>query len=174
MTATRNNHGIAHENGSIEGPHGHLKPAINDALLMRGSGDFDDLAAYRRFVDEIISRCNARNSKRIDIERAELQELPVRRTSDYEEVSVRVTSAGGFTLRKMFYTVSWRLIGSPPQGAALRRSVGHFHRRHDAHDAASRTRLPSRQARPGRQLSACGASSRRSRHRRHQPQIEIP
>lgn len=111
MTATRNNAGIAHGNGSIEGSHGHLKRAINDALLMRGSSDFDDLAVYRCFVDEIVSRVNARNSKRIDIERTELQELPVRRTSDYEEVSVRVTSAGGFTLRKVFYTVPSRLIG---------------------------------------------------------------
>lgn len=111
MTASRNNAGVAHENGSIEGPHGHLKRAINDALLMRGSSDFDDLAAYRRFVDEIVSRCNARNSKRIDIERAELQELPGRRTSDYEEVTVRVTSSGGFRLRKVFYTVPSRLVG---------------------------------------------------------------
>ena len=111
MTATRNNAGVAHENGSIEGPHGHLKRAINDALLMRGSRDFDDLAAYRRFVDEIVSRCNVRHSKRIDIERAELQDLPIRRTSDYEEVTVRVTSSGGFTLRKVFYTVPSRLIG---------------------------------------------------------------
>ena len=111
MTASRNNAGIAHENGSIEGPHGHLKRAINDALLMRGASDFDDLAAYRRFVDEIVSRCNARNSKRIDIERAELQELPVRRTTDYEEITVRVTSSGGFRLRKVFYTVPSRLIG---------------------------------------------------------------
>lgn len=111
MTPSRNNAGVAHENGSIEGPHGHLKRAINDALLMRGSRDFDDLAAYRRFVDEIVSRCNARNSKRIDIERVELQELPGRRTSDYEEVTVRVTSSGGFRLRKVFYTVPSRLIG---------------------------------------------------------------
>jgi hypothetical protein len=111
MTATRNNAGIAHENGSIEGPHGHLKRAINDALLMRGSRDFDDLVAYRRFVDEIVSHCNARNSKRIDVERIELQDLPVRRTSAYEEVTVRVTSSGGFTLRKVFYTVPSRLIG---------------------------------------------------------------
>ena len=111
MTATRNNTGIAHENGAIEGPHGHLKRAIHDALLMRGSSDFDDLAAYRRFIDEIVSRVNARNSRRIDIERAELQELPDRRTSDYEEVGVRVTSSGGFTLRKVFYTVPSRLIG---------------------------------------------------------------
>lgn len=111
MTPSRNNAGIAHENGSIEGPHGHLKRAIKDALLMRGSSDFDDLAAYRRFVDEIVSRCNARNSKRIDIERAELQKLPGRRTADYEEVTVRVTSSGGFRLRKVFYTVPSRLIG---------------------------------------------------------------
>lgn len=46
MTATRNNAGIGHEKGSIEGSHGHLKRAIHDALLMRGSSDFDDLAAY--------------------------------------------------------------------------------------------------------------------------------
>ncbi|MEW5425265.1 IS21 family transposase [Amorphus sp. 3PC139-8] len=111
MTATRNNAGIAHENGAIEGSHGHLKRAIEDALLMRGSRDFDDLAAYRRFVDEIVSRMNARNRKRIDVERSELKELPNRRTTDYEEVTVRVTSAGGFTLRKVFYTVPSRLIG---------------------------------------------------------------
>jgi hypothetical protein len=111
MTPSRNNRGIAHENGAIEGPHGHLKRAIDDALLMRGSRDFDDLASYRRFVDEIVSRVNARNAKRIEIERAELQDLPVQRTSDYEEVTVRVTSSGGFRLRKVFYTVPSRLIG---------------------------------------------------------------
>lgn len=111
MTPTRNNPGVAHENGAIEGPHGHLKRAIADALLLRGSADFDDLAAYRRFVDEIVARRNARNAKRIDSERAALKALPERRSSDYEEVVVHVTSSGGFTLRKVFYTVPSRLIG---------------------------------------------------------------
>ncbi|MBO6720181.1 MAG: IS21 family transposase [Rhizobiaceae bacterium] len=111
MRPTRNNAGVAHENGAIEGAHGHLKRAIEDALLMRGSREFDDLDLYRRFVDEIVSRMNARNAKRIDIERPELKELPDRRTADYEEVTVRVTSAGGFTLRKVFYTAPSRLIG---------------------------------------------------------------
>ena len=41
MEPTRNNRGVAHENGSIESPHGHLKQAIEDALLLRGSRDFD-------------------------------------------------------------------------------------------------------------------------------------
>ncbi len=111
MRPTRNNTGVAHENGAIEGPHGHLKRAIADALLMRGSADFEDLAAYRHFVDEIAGRRNARNAKRIDIERAALRRLPGRRSCDYEELTVRVTSSGGFTLRKVFYTVPSRLIG---------------------------------------------------------------
>jgi len=111
MTPTRNNAGIAHENGAIEGAHGHLKRAIEDALLLRGSGDFDDLADYRRFVDEIVSRRNARNAKRIDVERANLRQLPDRRTTDHEDVTVRVTSSSGFTLRKVFYTMPSRLIG---------------------------------------------------------------
>ena len=53
---TRNNRGVAHENGAIESAHGHLKKAANDALLMRGIADFDNLASYRRFVDKIVSR----------------------------------------------------------------------------------------------------------------------
>ena len=32
MQPTRNNRGIAHENGSIEGPHAHLKAALAQAL----------------------------------------------------------------------------------------------------------------------------------------------
>ncbi len=111
MTPTRNNKGVAHENGSVESSHGHLKSAIRDALLMRGAADFADLPAYRQFVDEIVSRRNARNRARIDAERAHLKTLPNRRTSDYEEVGVRVTSSGGFTLRKVFYSVPSRLIG---------------------------------------------------------------
>lgn len=45
MRPSRNNRGIAHENGAIESSHGHLKRTIADALLLRGTADFDDLAA---------------------------------------------------------------------------------------------------------------------------------
>ena len=111
MTPTRNNRGVAHENGAIESAHGHLKAAIRDALLMRGTRDFDDLAAYRRFVDELVAARNRRVGNRIDAERPHLRPLPMARTADYEEVIVTVTSSGGFTLRKVFYTVPSRLIG---------------------------------------------------------------
>ena len=111
MEPTRNNRGVAHENGSIESSHGHLKNAVKDALLMRGVNDFDDLAGYRGFIDEIVSRKNARHAKRIEAERSALQPLPGRRSCDHEETIVTVTSSGGFTLRKVFYTVPSRLIG---------------------------------------------------------------
>jgi hypothetical protein len=111
MEPTRNNRGVAHENGSIESPHGHLKQAIEDALLLRGSRDFDTLAAYRRFIDEIVGRRNARNAKRLDLERPALKALPARRTTDYEETIVTVTATSGFSLKKVFYSVPSRLIG---------------------------------------------------------------
>ena len=45
MIATRNNPGLAHENGAIESRHGHLKRGIEQALLLRGSRDVDCLGA---------------------------------------------------------------------------------------------------------------------------------
>ena len=111
MTPTRNNTGVAHENGSIEGPHAHLKSALQQALLLRGSCDFADLEAYRRFVDEVVGRANAGRRKALEIERAQLKPLPPRRTDDHEEELVTVTRSSGFLLRRVFYTVPSRLIG---------------------------------------------------------------
>jgi transposase InsO family protein len=119
MTPTRNNPGVAHENGAIESAHGHLKKVLGDELLLRGSRDFADLAAYRRFVDEVVGRRNARNRKRIEIERAALKPLPERRTTDYEEARVLVTSSGGFIDCFLGSTQLLTLRrGRPPQGSS--------------------------------------------------------
>src|SRR5260370_29683755 len=111
MTPSRNNRGVAHENGSIESAHGHLKNVLRDELLLRGLRDFEDLAAYRCFIDEVVGRRNARNRKRIEIERAALKQLPDRRTTDYEEARVLVTSSGGFILRRGFFNAASRPAG---------------------------------------------------------------
>jgi hypothetical protein len=111
MTPTRNNRGVAHENGAIEGPHAHLKRSLQQALLLRGSSDFADLDSYRRFVDEVVGHTNARRRKALEIERTRLKSLPPRRTDDHEEELVTVTRSGGFILRRIFYTVPSRLIG---------------------------------------------------------------
>ena len=102
---------MAHENGAIEGPHGHLKRCVADALALRGSADFNDLDSYRRFIAEVIGRANAHRSRAFEAERATLGDLPAVRTADYEPISVHVTSSSGFVLRRVFYTVPSRLIG---------------------------------------------------------------
>ena len=111
MRPTRNNRGVPHENGSIESAHGHLKRALDQALLLRGSRRFDDLDAYRRFLAELVGRHNARQRLLIDAERAALLPLPAHRVQDFEREPVLVTSHSGFTLRRVFYSVPSRLIG---------------------------------------------------------------
>ena len=111
MTPTRNNTGVAHENGSIEASHGHLRAALEQALLLRGSVDFAELSLYRRFVAEVVGRANAERRRELESERPALKSLPPRRTADFEEELVYVTRNGGFLARRVFYTVPSRLIG---------------------------------------------------------------
>jgi transposase InsO family protein len=97
MQPTRNNRGVAHENGAIESQHGHLKRVVAQALLLRGNTDFDSLDAYRDWIADLIGRRNARREKLVALERAELSRLPPRRTTDHDEARVRVTSSSGFS-----------------------------------------------------------------------------
>jgi hypothetical protein len=111
MIASRNNRGLPHENGAIESRHAHIKSRLEQALLLRGSRDFESLAAYRAFVAEVVAEHNARHRREIELERAALRSLPPGRAPDYVEASVLVTTSGGFTFRRVFYTVPSRLIG---------------------------------------------------------------
>jgi transposase InsO family protein len=58
LSYSRNNLGVAHENGRVESPHGHLKRRIEQALLLRGSSDFETLAAYQAFLVEVAAGYN--------------------------------------------------------------------------------------------------------------------
>jgi hypothetical protein len=111
MTPTRNNRGVAHENGSIESRHGHLKDRIEQALMLRGSSAFDTIADYRAFVAGVVADHNRRHADMIEIERRHLRPLPATRPATWDEASVRVTTSSGFSFRHAFYTVPSRLIG---------------------------------------------------------------
>ena len=112
MIPSRNTRGCARENGSIESAHRHLKQRIKDALVLRNSRDFPSLSAYRQFIAEIVADINLRKSRLIDEERTHLRPEPVHRSADCEEHKVKVTSYGGFTLKRVFYTVPSSYIGS--------------------------------------------------------------
>jgi len=111
MKASRNNRGVAHENGAVEGSHGDLKRELEDALLLRGTRDFPDATSFAAFLDDVVGQRNARRIKEIAVERESLLPLPRDRQPEGVDEIVRVTSSGGFTVRRVFYTVPSRLIG---------------------------------------------------------------
>lgn len=111
MRATRNNPGESHENGAIEARQATTKHFLEQALLLRGTREFDRLEDYRGFVAEVVERANARLVKALAVERACLRPLPARRAADYDELDARVSKFAMFTVRKESYTVPSRLIG---------------------------------------------------------------
>lgn len=111
LEPTRNNKGIAHENGAIESPHGHLKHRVKQALYLRGSFDFDSVEAYQQLIDEIVERLNQRCEAKFKEEQRALQPLPKYRTPGYEVLTARVSRYSTIEVRCVLYTVPSRLIG---------------------------------------------------------------
>ena len=111
MAGTRNNRGQSHENGSVESSHRYLKEAVDQALLLRGHRDFEGRAAYETFVREAVMRRNRRNAAAFRIEREQLLDLPLTRTTDFVEEEARITRCGTFTVRGILYSAPSRLIG---------------------------------------------------------------
>lgn len=113
VIATRNNRGVAHENGAIEGPHRHWKRRLEQQLIQRGSRDFATEAEYRKLVAQVTADLNTRPSvqQKLAIERLHLRPLPVERFADYEPVVATVRSTSTIELRSVTYSVPSRLIG---------------------------------------------------------------
>jgi hypothetical protein len=111
MAATRNNRGVSHENGAVESPHGHIKRRIAQALLLRASADCASIEDYRQWLDALVGRFNRRCSEALALEREKLLALPVRRTVDYSEQVVSVTTTSTIEVKRVRYSVPARLIG---------------------------------------------------------------
>jgi hypothetical protein len=111
MRPSRNNRGVAHENGAIESAHGHFKTRLHQALLLRGSTEFESAIDYQEFIAHVVESLNQRCHDRFKEECQHLQALPAHRYPDYELLSVKVTTHSTITVRCVTYTVPSRLIG---------------------------------------------------------------
>jgi hypothetical protein len=111
LQPTRNNTGIAHENGGIESPHGHLKNRIKQALLLRGSHDFKSIAEYQDLINRASAKLNDLHAEKIEEEKRYLQPLPKYRVPDYEVLTATVSCRSTIDVRCVLYTVPSRLIG---------------------------------------------------------------
>lgn len=111
LSPSRNNRGVAHENGIVEAPHGHVKRRLEQKLLLRGSCDFDEPAEYGELLTEVFSALNAPRQRRYEQELEHLMALPAFRFADYELLSVRVRSTSTIEVRQVVYSVPPNLIG---------------------------------------------------------------
>jgi len=112
FTPTYNNKGIAHENGSIESPHGHAKHRIYQALLVRGSFDFESKEDFEMFIQQVTTNHNKRCKTSFEDEQKVLQPLPMYGAQHYAEEYVKVRSSSTFVLKRVTYTVPSNLIGN--------------------------------------------------------------
>jgi hypothetical protein len=101
--------GCPNENGDIEQRHHRFKRAVEQALMLRGSRDFPDRAAYQAFLREIYARCNAGRRERFQEELAVLRALPATRLDADRRVRVRVGQGSTIYVEKNVYSVHSRL-----------------------------------------------------------------
>jgi hypothetical protein len=112
VNATRNNRGVAHENGGIESPNGHFKNKVDQQLRLRESRDFTTIDDYQSFIEEIVTKINRQGRTRFAHEREALSPLPKRKTHDYSEVYVKTTTSSTINIKRVIYSVPSRLIGA--------------------------------------------------------------
>jgi hypothetical protein len=111
LRSTRIHPGRSHENGVAEQAHHRLKLALRQALVIRGSRDFDSVADYEAFFQEIVRHLNRRSESKLEEERAQLRPLPVRRLPAYTPYRLKVHKWSTIRLSNKSYSVPSRLRG---------------------------------------------------------------
>jgi hypothetical protein len=101
----------ANQNGDAEQSHFRFKTVVDQALMLRGSRDFADRAAYEQFLRDMFSRRNSGRTERLAEERSRLQTLPARRVDAWYRRRLRVTQGSTFRINSNVYSVPSRLIG---------------------------------------------------------------
>ena len=83
LRSTRINPGQSHENGVAEHAHYRLKDAIDQALILRGSRDFDTVDDYASFVRQMVERRNRLVQGKLEQELLCLRSLPPAPVPEY-------------------------------------------------------------------------------------------
>jgi len=113
VTSTRIEPGESHQNGAVEQRHHRTKRALAEALVLRGSVDFDDVDAYLAFAREVIAHHNHRIATRLAEERVALRALPSTAIPSYTVFHARVRKWSTVRVGHQTYSVPSRLIGHP-------------------------------------------------------------
>ena len=103
--------GKAHENGDVEQRHHRFKVALDQALMLRGSRDFESREAYLRFLQGLFAQLNAGRRERLQEELGVLRPLPAQRLDVCRRLKVKVGPSSTIRVLNNAYSVPSRLIG---------------------------------------------------------------
>lgn len=99
------------QNGDVEAANGALKRALNQALLVRGSRDFESRDAWQAFVDDVMRKANHRRGARVAADLTAMRELNVGKLPEFVEEDFRVSEWSTVRVKHCAYSVPSRLIG---------------------------------------------------------------
>jgi hypothetical protein len=111
MESSRIQPGKSHENGVVEQKHYRTKAALAQALLIRGSKDFQSLETYAAFVREVVEESNRLRHDKLAREREEFRPLPSSRVPVHTTFHSHVTCWSTARVGGRAYSVPSRLIG---------------------------------------------------------------
>lgn len=112
-----------HENGDIEQRHHRFKRALDQALMLRGSRDFESRGAYEAFVDKLFIQLNAGRRDRFHEELTRMRRLPKVRLDACKCVRVKVGPASTVRVAGNTYSVNSRLIGEKVEARIYREHI---------------------------------------------------
>ena len=115
LRSTLINSGESHENGVAEQAHFRLKDPLDQALMLRGSRDFDSVDDYTSFVGKVVDRRNRPVKEKLEQELPHLQYLPPAPVPEYVNYQARVRKWSTIQAAGLTYTVPSRLIGKEVQ-----------------------------------------------------------
>ena len=115
LRSTRINRGQSHENGVAEQAHYRLKDAIDQALILRGSRDFDTADDYANFVRQMVERRNRLVEGKLEQELLCLRSLPPAPVPEYVNYQSKVRKWSTIQVAGHSYSVPSRLIGKEVQ-----------------------------------------------------------
>ena len=129
LRSTRIRPGESHENGVVEKAHDVLKGALEQALLVRGSRDFADEAAYDQFVQETAQRVRNRHvAEELGQEQELLRRLPGAPLATYTTYQSTVRKWSTIQVGGRTYSVPSRLIGQEVEARQYAQRVEVYYR----------------------------------------------
>ena len=103
--------GAKEQNGDVEAANGALKRALEQALLVRGSRDFETSNAWQSFVDDSIRKANRGRERRVVEDMDAMRDLNVAKLPEFVEQGFRVSEWSTVRIKHCAYSVPSRLIG---------------------------------------------------------------